>query len=120
MENMENSRLILREFKENDVDKCFENFAQDKELRRYLPMYPVKNKSEMKDMIYGFIKAKEGVLRDRRIDCFTKDRCGCRRFCAYQSGKAWRCRCNTGLRSSSNGTWERLFWYTSVRALVYQ
>lgn len=50
MENIETSRLILREFKENDVDKCFENFAQDKELGRYLPMYPVGKKSEMKDM----------------------------------------------------------------------
>lgn len=57
MENIETSRLTLRKFKESDVDKCFENFAQDKELGRYLPMYPVENKSVMKDMIYGFIKA---------------------------------------------------------------
>ena len=57
MENIETNRLILRKFNENDVDRCFENFAQDKEIGRYQPMYPVENKFVMKDMIYGFIKA---------------------------------------------------------------
>lgn len=59
MENIETNRLLLREFCINDVEECFINFGQDKEIGRYLPMYPVDDKTKMKNMIDGFIGAYE-------------------------------------------------------------
>ena len=57
MENIETTRLLLRKFHEHDTDECFTNFGQDRELGRYLPMYPVEDKEKMKDIIDGFIQA---------------------------------------------------------------
>lgn len=57
MKRIETNRLILREFKESDVKGCFVHFGQDKELGRFLPMYPVENEYAMKELICGFIKA---------------------------------------------------------------
>lgn len=56
---LETDRLILRKFNENDSKKCYKNYGQDKELGRYLPMYPVKTLEAMTAMVKGFIGAYE-------------------------------------------------------------
>ena len=59
MDNIETNRLLLRKFTANDVEECFVNFGQDKEIGHYLPMYPVDDKAKMKNIIDGFIGAYE-------------------------------------------------------------
>lgn len=51
------NRLILRKFTESDITKCFENFGQDEEIGKYLPMYPVESKEQMGEYIKGYIEA---------------------------------------------------------------
>ena len=45
------NRLVLRKFTEGDIIKCFENFGQDEEIGKYLPMYPVESKEQMGEYI---------------------------------------------------------------------
>lgn len=53
-------RLILRKFTEDDIIKCFENFGQDKEIGKFMPMYPVKSQQQMEEYIKGYIQAYQG------------------------------------------------------------
>ncbi len=59
MKNIETNRLLLRKFKEDDAKLCYQNFGQEKELGRFLPMYPVQSEEAMKQMISGFVNAYE-------------------------------------------------------------
>ena len=45
------NRLVLRKLTESDIIKCFENFGQDEEIGKYLPMYPVESKEQMGEYI---------------------------------------------------------------------
>lgn len=48
---METDRLIIRNFKKSDIEKCFTSFGQDESLGIYLPMFPMKERSEMERMV---------------------------------------------------------------------
>ncbi len=54
---IETKRLILRKFEKQDTEKCYMGYGRDRELGRYLPMYPMKSKEEMGVLIDGFISA---------------------------------------------------------------
>lgn len=56
---IETKRLVLREYRVSDSESCFQNYAQDEELGRFLPMYPVKDKNWMKSIIEGFVSATD-------------------------------------------------------------
>lgn len=52
--SMETERLIIRNFKCSDAKKCFTNFGQDESLGLYLPMFPMKEISEMNRLVSAF------------------------------------------------------------------
>nr|WP_303244180.1 GNAT family N-acetyltransferase [uncultured Cellulosilyticum sp.] len=56
---IETERLLLRKFEKRDTAKCYINYGQDKELGRYLPMYPMKREEDMALLIEGFVNAYE-------------------------------------------------------------
>ena len=74
MENIETNRLLLRKFNANDVEECFINFGQNKEIGRYLPMYPVDDKVEMKNMIDGiFDRLAEMGVSDPLVTAYWQE-----------------------------------------------
>ena len=52
--NITTTNLQLREFNESDAPKCYDNFGQDEESGRYLPMFPMKCVEEMERFINGY------------------------------------------------------------------
>ena len=51
---METERLILRQFERTDREACFENFGQDAEIGRYIPIFPVHTLQEMESVLQPF------------------------------------------------------------------
>lgn len=53
--SVESTRLVLRNFTEGDVKSCFENFGKDKNLGRFIPLFPMKTIDEMEQLIKALI-----------------------------------------------------------------
>lgn len=89
---MESTRLLLRNFIENDAEGCFDNFGKDKSSGRFIPLFPMKDANEMEQFVKSLIPNhnawiliekstqqavgfhQDGRLRDRRIDLVSGDR----------------------------------------------
>ena len=54
-EFIETKRLLIRRFREDDANLCYEGWGQDKELGRFIFGYPMK-----KDDMTAFVKAMSG------------------------------------------------------------
>ena len=65
---IETKRLILREFNENDAYTLFE-ILSDKDVNKFLPMFPLKNIEEAKDIIKHY-KEDNGI---HYAICFKED-----------------------------------------------
>lgn len=52
---MESTRLLLRNFIESDAKSCFENFGKDKNLGRFIPLFPMKGANEMEQFVKTLI-----------------------------------------------------------------
>lgn len=48
---MESTRLLLRNFMEEDTKSCFENFGKDKNPGRFIPLFPMKDIFEMERFV---------------------------------------------------------------------
>lgn len=56
---IETERLLLRKFQIEDTENCYRNWGKDDILGKYLPMYPVKDQTDMQKMIKEYIRAYE-------------------------------------------------------------
>lgn len=66
---METKRLILRQFEERDVKDCFENFGQDEQIGRYIPIFPVHTPEEMAAVLEPFYGSENiWVMVEKEMD----------------------------------------------------
>ena len=56
---METERLVIRPFKEGDEDAVWEIFG-DRELNRFLPMFPLESRAEAKDYLGEVLMGNRG------------------------------------------------------------
>lgn len=58
----ETKRLRIRNFKMDDAQKCYESWGQDKNLRRYILIYPMTELSQMESFVRGLMENENAWL----------------------------------------------------------
>lgn len=59
-------RLRIRNFRIEDTKECFESWGKDKNLGRYIILYPMKDVSQMEALVRGLVQNEDAWLLEER------------------------------------------------------
>lgn len=66
---METERLLIRNFVKEDAYACFDSWGKDKELGKYIPLYPMKTLQQMQDFLkYLVINENAWIIIDQKLN----------------------------------------------------
>lgn len=59
--------MIIRNFRKDDSEKCYQNFGQDVSLGRYLTMFPMRDIHEMENLIADFFENSSAWVIEEKV-----------------------------------------------------